>query len=171
MLTCSIALRIGFRRIAWRQENYCENPPPADGRKVIISDTDHLFGIGGNRAWVWKSFTRGLNPIFMDPVDMPQWEAVRQTMGMTLAYANRMDLSAVKPHGDLASSGYCLANPGEEYLTLCTVGGSLAGIAALLSPFNKANQKCPALIRNDSYHRSFITSRGIPRRMAQSFQR
>ena len=30
-----------------RQENYCENPPPANGRKVIISDTDHLFGVGG----------------------------------------------------------------------------------------------------------------------------
>ena len=35
---------------------------------------------------------------------------------MTLAYANRMDLVAMKPHGEIASSGYCLANPGEEYL-------------------------------------------------------
>ena len=35
---------------------------------------------------------------------------------MTLAYANRMNLSSMRPRGDLASSGYCLANPGEEYL-------------------------------------------------------
>ena len=37
-------------------------------------------------------------------------------MGTTLAYANRMDLSAMRPRGDLATSGYCLANPGKEYL-------------------------------------------------------
>jgi hypothetical protein len=37
-------------------------------------------------------------------------------MGMSLAYANRMNLSTMRPRGDLASSGYCLANPGEEYL-------------------------------------------------------
>ena len=34
-----------------------------------MTQADHLWGIGGNRAWVWKSFTRGLNPIFMDPYD------------------------------------------------------------------------------------------------------
>ena len=99
-----------------RKDDYRENPPAADGRKVIVSDTDHLWGMGGNRAWVWKSFTRGLNPIFMDALVMPQCESIRQAMGMTLAYANRMNLSSMRPRGDLASSGYCLANPGEEYL-------------------------------------------------------
>lgn len=99
-----------------KQEDYRENPPANNDRKVIIADTDHLWGVGGDRAWVWKSFTRGLNPIFMDPTDVPRWEPVRQTMGMTLAYANRMNLSAMKPHGELVSTGYCLANPGEEYL-------------------------------------------------------
>ncbi len=99
-----------------KEENYCENPPAGHGRKVIISDTDHLWGIGGDRAWVWKSFTRGLNPIFMDPIERPRWESVRRAMGITLAYADRMNLSSMKPHGDLASSGYCLANPGREYL-------------------------------------------------------
>ena len=48
---------------------YRDNPPAADGSKVILTDTDHLWGIGGNQAWVWKSFLRGLNPIFMDPYD------------------------------------------------------------------------------------------------------
>jgi hypothetical protein len=99
-----------------RKEDYCENPPTADGRKVIVADTDHLWGLGGNRAWAWKSFTRGLNPIFIDPIDLPQWKPVRQAMGMTLAYAERMNLSTMSPRGELASSGYCLANPGEEYL-------------------------------------------------------
>ena len=46
---------------------YKSSPPAAMGRAVIIIDTDHLWGLGGDRSWVWKSFLRGLNPIFMDP--------------------------------------------------------------------------------------------------------
>jgi hypothetical protein len=83
---------------------------------VMIWDSDHLPYLRRDRAWVWKSFTRGLNPIFMDPVEMPQWESVRQAMGMTLTYANRMNMAAATPRSELSSSGYCLANPGEEYL-------------------------------------------------------
>ncbi len=44
--------------------DYRENPPPADGKKVVLTDTDHLWGEGGNPGWVWKSFTRGLHPIW-----------------------------------------------------------------------------------------------------------
>jgi hypothetical protein len=104
-------------------EDYQENPPAADGSKVIIVDTDHLWGVGGDRGWVWKSFARGLNPIYMDPFDDPRWkslsltfESCRRAMGQTLAYANRMNLTTMTPHGELASTGYCLANPGENYL-------------------------------------------------------
>jgi hypothetical protein len=100
-----------------------ENPPAADGSKIIITDTDHLWGVGGDRGWVWKSFARGLNPIYMDPFEHEQWkssgakfESCRQAMGHTLAYANRMNLTTAVPHGNLASSGYCLADPGEDYL-------------------------------------------------------
>jgi hypothetical protein len=104
---------------------YKDNPPAADGSKVIISDTDHLWGVGADQGWVWKSFTRGLNPIFMDPYkaegsqDHPsrsKWEAVRRSMGYTRTYAQRINLAVMVPRGDLASTGYCLANPGEEYL-------------------------------------------------------
>ena len=91
-----------------------ESPLTADGRKVMLWDSDHLPYLRRDRAWVWKSFTRGLNPIFMDPVEMPQWESVRQAMGMTLAYANRMDLAGMTPRGELTSTGYCLAKPGAE---------------------------------------------------------
>jgi hypothetical protein len=31
-------------------------------------------------------------------------------------YANRMNLVAMTPQGPLSSTGYCLANPGVEYL-------------------------------------------------------
>ena len=39
------------------RDDYKTNPPAATGAKVILSDTDHQWGVGGDRAWVWKSFT------------------------------------------------------------------------------------------------------------------
>jgi hypothetical protein len=111
---------------------YRKNPPPADGRKVILSDTDHLWGIGGNQDWVWKTFLTGMNPIFMDPYDGvvlgkpfdPQWEPVRRAMSQTRAFAERMDLAAMVPRKDLSSTNYCLANPGYEYLVYFPLGGA-----------------------------------------------
>jgi hypothetical protein len=103
---------------------YRDNPPPG-GRKVVLNDTDHLWGIGGNQAWVWKSFMRGLNPIFMDPYDGTvlgnrfdhRWDPIRRSMGYTRRYAERVNLTAMKVRSDLASTSYCLAQPGSEYLT------------------------------------------------------
>ncbi len=103
---------------------YRNNPPAADGSKVIINDTDHLWGIGGNQQWVWKSFLRGMNPIFMDPYAGvvlgerfdPQWEPIRASMGYTLRFGERMNLAAMTPRNGLSSTKYCLANPGAEYL-------------------------------------------------------
>jgi len=104
--------------------NYRNNPPVADGRKVVLSDTDHLWGNGGDRPWVWKSFLRGLNPLYMDPYhDPPVWEKllpdieeVRRNLGYTRMYASKVDLAAMTPSLELASTGYCLANPGSEYV-------------------------------------------------------
>jgi hypothetical protein len=123
---------------------YHDEPPAAEGRKVILSDTDHFFGVGGDQKWVWKSFTRGLHPIFMDPLHTPydattppregdaqlpgldpRWEPARQAMGHTRRYAERIDLAAMEPRGDLASSEYCLANPGKEYLVYLPDGGEV----------------------------------------------
>ncbi len=127
---------------------YRDDPPAADGSKVILSDTDHLWGIGGNQAWVWKSFCRGMNPLFMDPyrrrIDSqedknktwtdhlsdkaalePQWDPIRRNLGYTLSYTNRMDLAYAVPHNDLASTQYCLANPGKEYLVYLPEGGKV----------------------------------------------
>ena len=98
------------------KKNTTSDPPQADGSKVIISDTDHLWGVGGDSNWVWKSFQRGLNPIFMDPIGDPKWNLVRRSMGQTLAVSKRINLAKMLPRKDLASSGYCLANPGVEYL-------------------------------------------------------
>lgn len=101
---------------------YRDAPPANDGRKVILSDTDHLWGLGGNVAWVWKSVCRGMNPLFMDPYDADslapgsQWEPVRQALGAARLMSERVDLAALTPRDDLASTTYCLAQPGREYL-------------------------------------------------------
>lgn len=102
-----------------RRGGYMKRPPPADGSKVILADTDHLWGIGGDRRWVWRSFLAGLHPIYMDPLDAgPERESARQAMGHTLALARRLDLAATLPAQHLASTGSCLADriPGRERL-------------------------------------------------------
>lgn len=81
-----------------RKGGYLKDPPPADGSKVVLLDTDHLWGIGGNADWIWKSFLRGYHPIYMDPLDDdPVREAARRAMGETLRLAKQADLAA----GDL----------------------------------------------------------------------
>ena len=112
---------------------YRDDPPAADGRRVVLSDTDHLWGIGGNQAWVWKSFLRGHNPLFMDPYKGrvlgdeldPEFDPVRRSLGYTLRYANRMNLAEMSPRNALASTKYCLANPGAEYLVCLPSGGTV----------------------------------------------
>lgn len=47
------------------KDGYRSDPPPADGRKVVIADVDHIWP-KQHQQWVWKSFTRGLNTAFMD---------------------------------------------------------------------------------------------------------
>jgi hypothetical protein len=55
----------------------------------------------------------------------PQWDPIRRAMGHTRMLADRMDLTAMAPHGRLASSAYCLANPGSEYVVYLPDGGSV----------------------------------------------
>ena len=104
---------------------YRDNPPPADGSKVIVNDTDHLWGIGGNKEWIWKSFLRGLNPLFMDPYECkvlerscnPGWlDTMRINLGYTRTVADRIDLLSMIPLPEIASTSYCLADRGSEYL-------------------------------------------------------
>jgi hypothetical protein len=106
-------------------QDYKFDPPAADGKKVILIDTDHLWGVGGSRKWVWKSFLRGLNCLFMDPYQVeefqhhptkPEWEPIRQAMGYARLFADKINLVGMAPMPDLTSTGYCLAAVGDEYL-------------------------------------------------------
>lgn len=46
------------------------DPRVANGRKVSLLDTDHVFG-GGDQKWVWKAFLRGHYVLFMDSAGTP----------------------------------------------------------------------------------------------------
>jgi len=101
------------------EENYRENPSATYRGKVIVNDTDHLWGhTGGDSVWVWKSFCRGLNVLFMEELlPSPTWQdSAREAMGQTRRYAQKIDLAAMTPAGELSQTGYCLASRGKEYL-------------------------------------------------------
>ncbi|HZH41023.1 MAG TPA: putative collagen-binding domain-containing protein, partial [Gemmatimonadales bacterium] len=120
---------------------YFTDPPAADGRKVIILDTDHLGTESTRASWVWKAFLRGMNPIFMDSYDgkatglgarpdfdptRDQYVQVRRAMGYTLTYATRLPLNTMIPAGDRSSTGYCLADTGAPaYLVYLPEGGTV----------------------------------------------
>ncbi len=100
---------------------YRDNPPAADGSKVILSDTDHLWGVGGDRTWVWKTFTRGMNPIFMDSGNRDElngWDLknTRIAMGTTRTYAERLDITDMTPQNSLCSTQFCLVKGGDKYI-------------------------------------------------------
>jgi len=125
-------------------------PPPADGSKVVINDTDHSYywiqlmrdGPIAHRMWVWMNLVRGNNMLFMDPYleewgprNNPKdgkpdqyWEVMRKNMGYARTYADKMNLAAMVPHGELASTNLCLANPAKnngEYLVYIPATGQV----------------------------------------------
>lgn len=122
-------------------QDYGNDPPANNKDKVCILDTDHLWGTGGNYKWVWKSVTRGHNPIFMDPWepaaghadqktadfiyiggmsknqrDYPDYDLIRKNMGYANRFLRRIDITNMTPREDLSTTKYCLAKPGFEYL-------------------------------------------------------
>jgi hypothetical protein len=100
-------------------DNYLDNPPANFSGKVVVNDTDHLCGhVCGDNIWVWKSFTRGLNVLFMEELTpSPTWhDSARAGMGQARLFSERVNLAELTPHDALASTGYCLAKPGSEYV-------------------------------------------------------
>jgi len=112
---------------------YGENPPAALGNKVVLLDTDHLFGCDPTASpeWVWKAFVRGHNPAFIecgageDALSIPGGP-VHKALGHARSYAVRMNLASMVPRGDLTSTGFALADPGTEYLAFQPGGGGFS---------------------------------------------
>jgi hypothetical protein len=104
------------------------NPALAAGSKVIFSDMDpKLLGSSTSYPLVWKSFMRGLNPIYLesDLLKPSADENVRNSLGYTIQYSQLVDLLSMSPNSELCSSGYCLVNPGRDYLVYLPTGGTV----------------------------------------------
>ncbi len=122
---------------------YRYNPPPATGLRVIFNDTDHLWGHGCEVNWIWKSFTRGMNVLLMDPwepipgdLDWWQdgdvtrnqryyyaWDDMRRNLGYTRVIAQSFDLNHCLPDLKFCTSTYCLAHKNQQYVCFFPAGG------------------------------------------------
>jgi hypothetical protein len=139
------------------------NPPVTDGSKVVLYDTDHLCGLCGNRQFVWKAFTRGGNPLFMDPYDGKATGrgapvgydpnnandvSLRKNLGYTRMYADRMNLTAMTPQPALCSTTYCLVNPtedGSELLVYLPAGRTTSSLLQLFGMQSKDHKRISSL--------------------------
>src|SRR5262249_47724031 len=87
---------------------------------------------GGTTQWVWMSCTRGLNPIYMDPYYantpfcFPPDPAMRSNLGYARDFVLRMNLAMAVPHSELATTTYCLADPGYADLVFAPNGGNFS---------------------------------------------
>ncbi len=116
-------------------EAHISNPPPADGQRVSLLDSDHLFftlivnNPAAARNWVWKKFFARAQPFldekYISSLDRQSrsddhrrfWiHGSRAAMGHMRRYADQMNLITMIPRPDLASTRYALARPGSEYL-------------------------------------------------------
>lgn len=94
-------------------------PGTAAGDKIVLWDTDHIVGLTTEYKWVWQSFLRGCNPIYMDAYDGALYgadmradaahEKIRYNLGYVRDLAAQLDLANMTPQNSLASTGYCLA--------------------------------------------------------------
>jgi hypothetical protein len=86
---------------------------------VIVNDTDHLWGHqGSDGVWVWRSFLRGHNVLFMEELlPSPTWQdSARDAMGQARRFSREIDLARMMPAPALVQTGYALADRGREYL-------------------------------------------------------
>ena len=111
-------------RAACAPFDYRNDPPSGDGDKVVIVDTDHLWGEGGSVDWVWRTFTRGHNLMFMDggietfPPSSDWRHDIRLALSQTRLLSERFDMTCAVPDLAIASSGYCLAGANEWIIYL-----------------------------------------------------
>ena len=114
-----------------RSTSYITNVLDAPATKVSILDTSHTWGLdpaGNDGPWVWKSLTRGHNPIYLDPwTYAPQYPpdaSVRTAMSLARSLAIAIDLEHMVPNDSIASTGYALADTGLSYLVYQPVTGA-----------------------------------------------
>jgi hypothetical protein len=118
---------------SWKSHRYAKKDPPANNRgKPGIVDMDHVSAGSNDVGFVWSAFTRGYHfNLYDKPFENPDaegsdWRRVRNNVGKTVEYATRLDLASMTPRDDLASTGFCLAEPGSQYIVYQPGDGSFA---------------------------------------------
>ena len=107
-------------------KSYLDDPPDMKGSKVIIVDNDHIRPWDSDPEWIWKNLMRGNQFILMDDyMDFrigspakpdPKLDPARKAMGLARRLTDHIDLALLTPQNNIASTRYCLADPGREYL-------------------------------------------------------
>lgn len=97
-----------------------------DGAKISVVDTDHVDPLRSDFTRPWRCFMQGYHFLLMDNYrDVrygapsqpdPFFEAERRAMGVIRQLADRVDLAHLQPRAELASTGYCMADPGKQYV-------------------------------------------------------
>jgi hypothetical protein len=118
-------------------DHWPDDPPAGYLGKVVVADTDHIWGVGGTYDWVWRTFTRGHNLLYMDPYGYLHMDPVnpdgdagaRQALGRAASLSRVIDLAEMVPRPELASTGYALARERHDYLIYDPYGapGGTAG--------------------------------------------
>jgi hypothetical protein len=108
---------------SWKSRRYAKKDPPANNSgKPGIVDMDHVSPGSNDVGYVWSAFTRGYHfNLYDKPFESPnaesaEWRRVRHNVGKAVEYAAKLDLANVALRDDLASTGFCLAKPGSQYV-------------------------------------------------------
>jgi hypothetical protein len=108
---------------SWQSGRFKKKNPPANNTgKPGIVDTDHGAPGTSDTGYVWSAFTRGYHfnlydkPFENPSAEGPKWRRIRRSVGKAVEYADKLDLANVAPREDLASTRFCLAKPGYQYV-------------------------------------------------------
>lgn len=155
---------------SWESGRYRKKDPAAnDSGKPGIVDMDHVSAGSNDVGYVWSAFTRGYHfnlydkPFENPDAEGPQWQNVRRNVGKAVEYARKLDLVSMAPAPNLASTGFCLAKPGYQYVVYqpgegaVTVSGLKAGASYDYEVYDTAEAKVVAegRIRASSSSESF----------------
>lgn len=100
----------------------------------------YVPGIREGLRRAWKNFCRGHHNLLLDTYECywplyndninrtvnPVYDPVRDALGKMVHYANRFDhLAKMNPSTTIANTGYCLYNPGTDYIVFQPKAGSI----------------------------------------------
>jgi hypothetical protein len=98
-------------------------PALAGGSKVLFLEASSALLRKNSDQWVWKTFTRGYNPIY--PEDSSVSSNVHAAIGQTKAYSQLLNMSSMSPSDTACSNKFCLLSPTGDYLVYLPSRGAV----------------------------------------------